>query len=116
NGIVLTGGKPFPKDDGSEGDLASAFSAPMRVGAVRSFALPAGVNKKAGESAIWSGSGGIGFVSQSGMFVALRGGRGTVTATLADGRRFTQTVTVIAPVVPSPPPSPSVSPRTVISD
>lgn len=106
NGLVLTGDKPSPKSAVATGRLVSAFSGPLQVGAVRSYALPAGVGKKRGENAIWSDSGGIGFVSQSGMFVALRPGSGTVNATFPDGRRFTQTVTVATPVVPTPAPPP----------
>ncbi|MBC8135602.1 MAG: phosphodiester glycosidase family protein, partial [Fibrella sp.] len=114
NGLVLVSDKPIPKTIAPDGALLSAFSGAMRIGAVRSFALPASIGKKSGETAIWGVSGGVGFVSQSGMFVALRGGVGNVSAKLSDGRRFTQPVTVIAPVLPSPSPSPA--PKTEISE
>lgn len=112
NALVLVNDKPLPKSNTLDGTLSSAFSGAMRIGAVRAFALPSGINKKTGENTIWSVTRGVGFVSQSGVFVALRGGTGSVIATLADGRRFTQSVTVFAPVLPSPSPSPN----TVISE
>lgn len=104
NALVLKSAKPLAKRNGPEGSLASAFSGTMPVGAVRAFAIPSGAGKNTAEGPIWGVSGGVGFVSQSGVFVASRGGTGRVYAMFADGRRFSQPVTVLAPVLPTPPP------------
>ena len=106
NALVLVAGKPFPKRGAPVGQLAAAFSGAMRVGAAQAFFIPSSGGKTRVDSALWGVSGGIGFVSQSGMFVALRPGTGSVFAVLPDGRRHVRAVTVAAPVVPSPSPSP----------
>ena len=71
----------------------------MAVGETRRFTLPAKTGKKESD-VIWSLVGGTGFVSQSGTFVALRGGSGEVVAMLPGGERFCYAVTVAAPIAP----------------
>ena len=115
NAIVLMGDKPLPKSSAPDGALTSAFSGPINIGAVRSFALPPGINKRSVEMPIWAVSCGVGFVSQTGKFVALRGGTGKVMATLADGSRFTQSVTVNTPVLPTPA-APAEVPKSDVSE
>lgn len=50
-------------------------SKPLHIGDSFTFSLPAGVEP---EAAVWTCKGGIGFVSQEGVFRALRPGKGTV--------------------------------------
>ncbi len=85
--------------------LSSGFAGEMRVGETRSFSLPAGVSRREGETAVWGAAGNVGFVTQGGRFVALRGGAGSVLVTLAGGRRFRAPVSVAKPV-PIPRPAP----------
>ncbi len=74
-----------------------AFNGKIAVGETHSFQIPYKKDRKQ-SGATWSVTGNIGFVSQRGNFIALRGGTGEVIATLPGGDRFAFPV-----IVPKPP-------------
>lgn len=119
--FVVRGGVANSPSDGAERPVANAvvltnpqkavyktptlvsnpvFSGIVPVGETHSFQIPSNKKEKQ-RGATWSVTGNVGFVSQRGNFVALRGGTGAVIATLQDGERLAFPV-----VVPTPAPKP----------
>ena len=106
-------------DGADPGDAAARYSltggtgAPLSVGTAVQFTL-SGPKPELIKRVAWGVSGGIGFVSQSGRFVAYRAGSGRVVATLPGSVVVSVPVTVLGipkppdllpPGAPKPPPS-----------